>query len=89
LPSRADDAEPPLPIRLHAAETALRAGGLEALWAPLVGWASTDTFRLALALGVAFEDTWDCRHDVVCGQCEGCAGRVRALKQLGMRDPLA
>jgi hypothetical protein len=89
LPSRVDTDEPPLPIRLHAAESALGSFGLEALWAPLVGWEPVETFRFALALGVPFEATWDCREDVVCGECDGCRGRVRAFKQLGMRDPVA
>jgi 7-cyano-7-deazaguanine synthase in queuosine biosynthesis len=85
------DTEPgmPLPLRLHAAETALLAHGLDGLWAPLLGWEPVAIARLALGAGVPFELTWDCDVDAVCGRCAGCEGRARAFKQLGLPDPVA
>ncbi|MFN3432245.1 MAG: 7-cyano-7-deazaguanine synthase [Candidatus Sericytochromatia bacterium] len=85
------DAEPgpPLPLRLHAAETALLAHGLDGLWAPLLGWEPVAIARLALGVGTPFELTWDCERDAACGICAGCVGRIRAFKQLGMPDPVA
>lgn len=84
------DAEPgpPLPLRLHAAETALVAYGLGGLWAPLLGWEPVAIARLALATSVPFELTWDCEAEAACGHCAGCLGRTRAFKQLGMPDPV-
>ena len=89
LPSTSDEAEPPLPIRLHAAENALLTNGLDGLWAPLLGWEPVEVGRLALALGVPFAHTWDCETEPACGICPGCQGRMRVFKQLGMPDPLA
>jgi 7-cyano-7-deazaguanine synthase in queuosine biosynthesis len=89
LPVTGDDLEPPLPIRLHAAESALTAHGLTGLWAPLLGWDPVALGRLALALGVRFEDTWDCVTEPACGRCPGCLERARLFKQLGIEDPVA
>lgn len=89
LPVRQDTLEPPLALRLHAAETALLVHGLDGLWAPLLGWDAIAVARLALALGVPFEETWDCEAEAVCGACPGCVERQRAFKQLGMPDPVA
>jgi hypothetical protein len=85
------DAEPgmPLPLRLHAAETALLAHGLDGLWAPLLGWEPVAIARLALGVGAPFDLTWDCAEDSACGHCAGCLGRARAFKQLGLPDPVA
>lgn len=85
------DAEPglPLPLRLHAAETALLAHGLDGLWAPLLGWQPVAIARLALGVGVPFDLTWDCAEEPACGNCPGCLGRARAFKQLGLPDPVA
>ncbi|MNS30257.1 7-cyano-7-deazaguanine synthase [compost metagenome] len=85
------DAEPglPLPLRLHAAETALSAHGLDGLWAPLLGWEPVAVARLALGVGVDVNLTWDCAEESACGHCAGCMGRARAFKQLGMPDPVA
>lgn len=89
LPTVEDDGEPPLPLRLHAAETALNAHGMAGLWAPLLGWDGLAVGRLALALGVPFAHTWDCVADTACHQCPGCRERDRTFKQLGLRDPHA
>lgn len=89
LPALSDDAEPPLPLRLHAAETALVAQGLAGCWAPLLGWDGIAVGRLALALGVPFALTWECEGETACHQCRGCRERERAFKQLGMADPNA
>ena len=76
-------------MRLHAAETALVANGLVGLWAPLLGWEMIAVSRLAMALGVPFELTWDCEANTPCDECAGCRDRRRAFKQLGMPDPAA
>jgi 7-cyano-7-deazaguanine synthase in queuosine biosynthesis len=89
LPTVTDAGEPPLPLRLHAAETALMAHGLSGLWAPLLGWDGLAVGRLALALGVPFDQTWDCEADTACHQCAGCRARARTFKQLGLPDPQA
>jgi hypothetical protein len=89
LPAIGDDGEPPLPLRLHAAETALLAHGMAGLWAPLLGWDGLAVGRLALALGVPFAHTWDCEADTACHQCAGCRARARTFKQLGLPDPQA
>jgi 7-cyano-7-deazaguanine synthase in queuosine biosynthesis len=89
LPTLADENEPPLPLRLHAAETALVTHGMAGLWAPLLGWDTVAVGRLALALGVPFTHTWDCVADTACHQCAGCVARERMFKQLGLPDPQA
>jgi hypothetical protein len=92
LPATLDATEPPLPLRLHAAEAALQAYGLSGLWAPLLGWEPLTIARLSLALGVPFALTWDCMSNgahAVCGSCAGCVGRHKAFSQLGMPDPRA
>lgn len=87
VPATRDDAEVPLPLRLHAAETALIAYGLEGLWAPLLGWKPVELGRLALSLEVPLAETVDCLDGSRCGACAGCRGRLRMVKQLGMADP--
>jgi hypothetical protein len=89
LPTLAGGGEPPLPLRLHAAETALNAHGIAGLWVPLLGWDTLAVGRLALALGVPFGHTWDCEADATCGRCAGCRERARMFKQLGIPDPNA
>lgn len=89
VPATTDPADVPLPIRLHAAETALVAYGLSGLWAPLIGWEPVAIGRLALGLDVPFAETVDCLLGTRCGDCEGCRGRLRMVKQLGMADPQA
>ncbi|MFP5501362.1 MAG: 7-cyano-7-deazaguanine synthase [Candidatus Sericytochromatia bacterium] len=79
--------EPPLPLRLLAVETAIRAHGLEGVYAPLLGYTPIEVGRLALALGVPFERTRDCRAS--CGECEACRRRALTFHHLGMVDPAA
>lgn len=83
----ADDAEPPLPLRLFALETAIMAHGLQGLYAPLLGYTPIELGRLALALGVPLERTRDCA--AACGGCLACRRRAELFKQLGMSDPAA
>lgn len=79
--------EPPLPLRILAIETAVRAHGLEGVYAPLLGYAPIELGRLALALGVPFDRTRDCQ--AACGDCEACRRRALMFRQLGMADPSA
>lgn len=85
-PLTVDEATPPLPLRLAAAEQALITWGLSGVRAPLLGWSPTEVARLALALEVDWPSTWDCRQPIICGLCPGCRGRARAFKQLGQAD---
>lgn len=88
LAPRETDGEP-MPLRLAAAEAALQADGFGGLYAPLWGHDAPRLGRLALALGVPFEHTWDCEAEVRCGECSGCRERARLFRALGRPDPLA
>jgi hypothetical protein len=82
-----EDAKRPLALRLCALEGALSAESGLRLWAPLIGFDFLEVGRLALALGVSFEHTWDCLSRSACGLCVSCRDRERLFKQLGMPDP--
>ncbi|HEY9722144.1 MAG TPA: 7-cyano-7-deazaguanine synthase [Oscillatoriaceae cyanobacterium] len=83
-----DDGEKPLPLRMAAADEALRADGFGGIYAPLWGYEPVALGRLAIALGVPFEDTWECREEARCGACPGCVERASMFRALGIHDPL-
>lgn len=58
--------------------------------APFVNFSKTDILRLGLELGVDYSQTWSCYEgkEVACGNCPTCAERLKAFKNLGLRDPL-
>ena len=60
---------------------------------PLLRFSKKDEILLGNKLGVPFEDTWTCYHGPdkdgkPCGICHSCAGRLKAFKSLGLKDPL-
>ena len=60
---------------------------------PLLHFSKKDEILLGNKLGVPFEDTWTCYHGPdkdgkPCGICHSCAGRLKAFKSLGLKDPL-
>lgn len=60
---------------------------------PLLHFSKKDEILLGNKLGVPFEDTWTCYHGPdkdgkPCGICHSCAGRLKAFKELNLKDPL-
>lgn len=60
---------------------------------PLLHFSKKDEILLGNKLGVPFEDTWTCyngpdKDGKPCGICHSCAGRLKAFKSLGLKDPL-
>jgi hypothetical protein len=82
-----DEGGVPVALRLHAADEALRLTGFGGIWAPVLNEDAIALARLAQALDLPLQWTWDCAFEIACGTCGACEDRKRAFKQLGTEDP--
>jgi 7-cyano-7-deazaguanine synthase len=60
------------------------------LFVPLITLKKADIIRKGIELGVPFEHTWSCyeNNEEACGKCDSCLRRLRAFKEVGMKDPI-
>jgi len=58
--------------------------------APLQYLSKVDIIRKGIGLGVNFSVTWSCYNGrrLACGRCPSCIIRLKAFKDLGMKDPV-
>ncbi len=57
---------------------------------PLMNLSKSDIISQGQEIEVPFHLTWSCykNNDIACGECEGCARRLRGFKKAGLFDPL-
>jgi len=60
------------------------------LSAPLIKKSKKQIIELGLKLKVPFDKTWSCYNgkNIPCNNCDSCFYRIRAFRELGMKDPL-
>ena len=60
------------------------------LVAPFVDWSKTEIAERGVDLEVPYEITWSCYRDEepACGTCDACAFRLKAFKEIGLKDPI-
>jgi len=58
---------------------------------PVIGMKKAGIIKLGMELEAPLELTWSCyqRSDQACGNCDSCALRLRAFREIGMADPIA
>lgn len=58
--------------------------------APLLNKNKKEIIKLGLRLNVPFQYTWSCYKggNMPCLKCDSCRFRIKAFRQLGMKDPL-
>ena len=58
---------------------------------PVIGMKKAGIIKLGTELEAPLELTWSCyqRSDQACGNCDSCALRLRAFREIGMADPIA
>jgi 7-cyano-7-deazaguanine synthase len=58
--------------------------------APLLNLTKKEIVELGLKLGTPFHLTWSCYRDTekACGRCSSCSLRIKAFKELGIKDPI-
>ena len=58
--------------------------------APLLNKNKMEIVKMGRKLGVPFKYTWSCYNEgkLPCQRCDSCRFRMRAFKELGLRDPL-
>ncbi len=60
--------------------------------APLQHLTKAEIIRLGLSLGVSYSLTTSCydppTRGVACGECDACQLRLRAFREIGIRDPI-
>ncbi len=57
---------------------------------PIINLKKAQIIKTALDLEAPLELSWSCyaRTDKACGVCDSCALRLRAFKELGLKDPI-
>lgn len=60
------------------------------LVAPFVDWSKTEIAERGVDLEVPYEITWSCyrEEEPACGTCDACAFRLKAFKEIGLKDPI-
>ena len=60
------------------------------LHAPFSELSKKDELKIGLKLGVDYSRTWSCYRgeEKACGTCPSCVERLRAFKQIGIKDPI-
>jgi 7-cyano-7-deazaguanine synthase len=60
------------------------------IFAPLIELGKTEIVRKALEAKAPLEYSWSCYYgeEIPCSRCESCVRRVRAFKNMGIKDPL-
>lgn len=58
---------------------------------PVIGMKKAGIIKLGMELEAPLELTWSCyqRSDQACGNCDSCALRLRAFREIGIADPIA
>jgi 7-cyano-7-deazaguanine synthase len=58
---------------------------------PVIGMKKAGIIKLGMELDAPLELTWSCyqRSDQACGNCDSCALRLRAFREIGVADPIA
>jgi 7-cyano-7-deazaguanine synthase len=64
--------------------------GLIKIETPIIYLKKSDIIKKAMELKAPLELSWSCysREDKACGICDSCALRLRAFKQLEIKDPI-
>ena len=57
---------------------------------PIIEMRKSEIVQRGLELGAPLELTWSCysESDLACGRCDSCALRLRAFREVGVRDPI-
>ena len=57
---------------------------------PIIHKTKTEIIKIGKELNVSFELSWSCykNNDIACGLCDSCFLRIKAFKEIGIKDPI-